>query len=492
MVAARPTENAVAELTTKYAAPAGYLQQFATEAQTQVRVRGSYVLRNLYVRVTTNELSGNSIYRSRKNGANGNLSVTVPGGATGVFEDTTHSDNLVDGDVFNTQMVAGAGTTINPDYIKATIISYTLEAAIDIPILCACHTLSGYGPGTRYFPIVGMCQPHATEARTQYLFRIPAILSNFRVVVSSNTLAGATTMRTRRNGGNGNQSVNIPAGATGAFEDAVNTDSIVNGDLVDYEQIAGGVGGSISVYILQVKSTGLGRQFGLGRGDAVAILVSSYLPLEGDPTNVGPEAWCQVPSRTDLVVGNLFARVVANGGAGSKTVQLRKNGINGNLTIAIPGGATGVFEDNVHSDALIATDLVNYRVVLLGGDITFTIIGLQLPGLRLPTVSTQAATGIAQNFATHNGLLDDDGGEACDCGFEWGETVAYGHVTPTQSKITGQSFSQLILGLSHDTTYHFRAFATNSVGTAYGADMTFTTPSPFRVNKAYDLARAEL
>jgi len=77
--------------------------------------------------------------------------------------------------------------------------------------------------------------------------------------------------------------------------------------------------------------------------------------------------------------------------------------------------------------------------------------------------------------ATLNGYLADDGGETCSCGFEWGETVAYGNTTITQSKVTGESFSVIITGLDAFTTYHFRAFATNSAGTDYGENKSFTT-----------------
>ncbi len=81
-----------------------------------------------------------------------------------------------------------------------------------------------------------------------------------------------------------------------------------------------------------------------------------------------------------------------------------------------------------------------------------------------------------------NGLLVDDGGEACDCGFQYGETTAYGSTTPTDSKVTGETFDQLIVGLDPVKTYHFRSFATNSVGTSYGADLTFTTPVALPTN----------
>jgi len=107
-----------------------------------------------------------------------------------------------------------------------------------------------------------------------------------------------------------------------------------------------------------------------------------------------------------------------------------------------------------------------------------------------PIVSTDAATNILQEQATPNGTLVDDRGEACDCGFEWGETIAYGNTTPTQSRTTGQSFSQTITGLDPNTTYHFRAFATNSAGTSYGVDRRFITP-PI-LSRAHALSREEL
>ncbi|KKN60920.1 hypothetical protein LCGC14_0527190 [marine sediment metagenome] len=93
----------------------------------------------------------------------------------------------------------------------------------------------------------------------------------------------------------------------------------------------------------------------------------------------------------------------------------------------------------------------------------------------LPSVSTDPATDIAGAAATLNGTLDDDGGEACDCAFQYGLTIGYGATTSTQSKTTGQSFASPITGLLPGTIYHFRAWASNSYGTGYGADRTFTT-----------------
>ncbi|MBA7695574.1 hypothetical protein ES703_104204 [subsurface metagenome] len=97
---------------------------------------------------------------------------------------------------------------------------------------------------------------------------------------------------------------------------------------------------------------------------------------------------------------------------------------------------------------------------------------------------------MAAVLAALNGTLDDDGGEACDCGFEWGLDTDYGVTTPTESKTTGEAFSQVIGGLFPNTTYHFRALATNSAGTGRGDDMSFTTA--LVISRAFALAREEL
>lgn len=105
-----------------------------------------------------------------------------------------------------------------------------------------------------------------------------------------------------------------------------------------------------------------------------------------------------------------------------------------------------------------------------------TVFGeVSIGTVLLPTqiVTTVPATGINLSQAILNGNLADDGGETCNCGFEWGLDQTYGNTTPTTSQTTGQDFSQIIAGLILGNVYHFRAFATNSAGTIYGSDLTF-------------------
>ncbi len=103
-------------------------------------------------------------------------------------------------------------------------------------------------------------------------------------------------------------------------------------------------------------------------------------------------------------------------------------------------------------------------------------IGQPVLAAAVPAVTTEAATSVGTDSATLNGTITDTGGENCDIrGFDYGLTTDYGsEVTESGSFETG-SFSQVLSGLSPETTYYYRAKAHNSAGWSYGADMEFTT-----------------
>jgi hypothetical protein len=101
-----------------------------------------------------------------------------------------------------------------------------------------------------------------------------------------------------------------------------------------------------------------------------------------------------------------------------------------------------------------------------------------------PTVTTQAASDAAINTATLNGNITATGGEnATARGFY----LAAGSVTPTAADTvisasgsfgTG-AYTGSATGLTPNTLYSARAFATNSAGTSTGSVIEFTTlPAP--------------
>ena len=96
---------------------------------------------------------------------------------------------------------------------------------------------------------------------------------------------------------------------------------------------------------------------------------------------------------------------------------------------------------------------------------------------KIAVLSTAPVTNITATTATSGGSISSDGGAAITArGVCWGLTA---DPTTADSKTTdgdgtGQ-FESSITGLTGGTTYHVRAYATNSIGTAYGDDLTFTT-----------------
>ncbi len=96
----------------------------------------------------------------------------------------------------------------------------------------------------------------------------------------------------------------------------------------------------------------------------------------------------------------------------------------------------------------------------------------------LPTLTTTAVTSIITASATSGGTITSDGGAAITTrGVCWSTnanpTVAL--ITKTTNGAGTGAFTSIITGLTAGTTYYVRAYATNSVGTAYGNQVSFTT-----------------
>lgn len=97
-----------------------------------------------------------------------------------------------------------------------------------------------------------------------------------------------------------------------------------------------------------------------------------------------------------------------------------------------------------------------------------------------PSVTTDAATSVGDTSAILNGNVTGDGGSSVtDRGFYYGpsqDPVTSG-TKVSEGSGTG-SYAITITGLSAGDIYYFVAYATNSVGTGYGSEISFTTDKP--------------
>ena len=96
----------------------------------------------------------------------------------------------------------------------------------------------------------------------------------------------------------------------------------------------------------------------------------------------------------------------------------------------------------------------------------------------LPSVSTTAATNVKASTAVLGGNVIDNGGYTLSArGVCWSSTTTTPTITDshTSEVVAVGSFSSQLTGLSANTTYFVRAYATNTIGTSYGETVSFTT-----------------
>jgi uncharacterized protein (TIGR02145 family) len=107
----------------------------------------------------------------------------------------------------------------------------------------------------------------------------------------------------------------------------------------------------------------------------------------------------------------------------------------------------------------------------------YSVRCLQGEGQIIPTVTTGIITSILKTTATSGGNITNNGGTAIYTGGVcWNTSPNPTIANYKTSDITGTgSFSSSLAGLTLGTKYYVRAYATNSTGTWYGDEITFTT-----------------
>jgi uncharacterized protein (TIGR02145 family) len=129
---------------------------------------------------------------------------------------------------------------------------------------------------------------------------------------------------------------------------------------------------------------------------------------------------------------------------------------------------TGLIPNDTYYVRAYAT---NSEGTAYGNEIAFTA-----NHVRLATLSTLAVSNVTLASAVSGGQITDNGGEDVTAvGLCWGTTS---NPTTSNSKTVesgSPDFISYMSGLQPSTDYYVRAYATNSAGTAYGNEVSFTT-----------------
>ena len=147
--------------------------------------------------------------------------------------------------------------------------------------------------------------------------------------------------------------------------------------------------------------------------------------------------------------------------------------------------AAGAFSQQVFVQLTpTAVQSYNGNIAISGGGVT-TPINVTASGSGVNTIATVvsgAASAITANSATVAGSIPSIGCSAITAyGIEYSTTAGFANGTGTavpSTNIAAGAFTSALSGLASSTVYYYHAYATNSGGTAYGAQGTFTTTVP--------------
>lgn len=163
-------------------------------------------------------------------------------------------------------------------------------------------------------------------------------------------------------------------------------------------------------------------------------------------------------------IGN-ETKITANGFSDMLVSSSFEASQSGSKAISIPEGTTIFY-------------LYNNSILLATSTATATKLAPVVP-----TVTTSSVSSITQTTAIGGGTTVSDGGSTVtQAGLVW-STLSNPTISNNLGKTyngwaSGGPWTSNITGLSMGTTYHVRSYATNSIGTSYGADISFTTQAP--------------
>ncbi len=141
------------------------------------------------------------------------------------------------------------------------------------------------------------------------------------------------------------------------------------------------------------------------------------------------------------------------------------------------GSGTGSFSSSITDLSPNTTYYVRAYATNSAGTAYGSQVSFTTAQVYPPTVTTNSVTNITANSAFCGGNVTAQGTySVTDRGVCWSTsqnpTIVNNHIT---CGFGSGSFACNITGLSHNTTYYVRAYATNSAGTSYGTQKSFTT-----------------
>jgi len=354
------------------------------------------------------------------------------------------------------------GTTSGDPYLNTTSPS---ESVTSIPTSYS-KILTGLTPGaTYYYRAVGYHYLYAYVYGAERNFTTPAALAPTVTTAGPLNITGTTAQC----GGEVTSSGSDPVlergvcwntGGTPTTADPHTSDGAGTGSFTsNITGLTPNTGYWVRAYATNAIGTSYGANAPFSTDDYPTVTTAVVTNVTGSTAQSGGNV-------TDNGGDTVTARGVCWNTTGSPTTA-DSHTTNGSGTGSFTSNLTGLSPNTSYFVRAYATNGVG---TAYGGQETFTTD-------NYPTVTTAAVTNITGSTATSGGNVTSDGGELVTArGVCWNTTgnptLADAHSTETGG--TG-TFTSNLTGLTPGTLYYVRAYATNSVGTSYGGQESFTT-----------------
>ncbi|MDB6028314.1 MAG: regulatory domain of in-like proprotein convertase, partial [Verrucomicrobiales bacterium] len=377
-----------------------------------------------------------------------------------------------------TSSSATLNASVNPNGASASIyFQYGLTAsygsfsstnvATGNVTLLASNSIPGLLPGTQYHYRVVAVNSFGTAPGSDLMLTTPPAAPAVTTIGSGNVSSSRALLSATVNP-NGDTTVVF-------FEYSTNT-------AFNNVTVSTNVSGTSPVS-LSLTATGLFPatvyNFRAAASNSVALIRGVELTLTTVPV-IPPSATTLAADSLTPFTARLNASVNPNGtdtilyfeyGTGTNygSVTVSTNIGDTTTTLAFARTITGLLANTIYHFRIVATNSAG--TTTLGNDLIF-----QTPQ-AVPNVSTDPATSITSSSAGLNGTITPNG-TVTTAWFEYGQTTSYGTLTVAANLGSGNSAvptNSTISGLAPGVVYHYRAAASNSIGTAFGADASFLT-----------------
>ena len=233
-------------------------------------------------------------------------------------------------------------------------------------------------------------------------------------------------------------------------------------------------GAGLIVYCTDCGSNGGEPEFYNGAAWVSMYGLQGSLPTLAPTTSITAIGSVSATSGGDILTdggSSVCFRGVCWSTSSNPTIALSTKTVDGTGIGTYTSAITGLTQNTTYYVRSFATNAIG---TVYGNQEAFTSLLLSVP-----TISTSVISNLTYSSAISGGNISADGNVTVTArGVCWSSssnpTIALS--TKTVDGTGTGSFTSAISGLTENTSYYVRSYATNAIGTAYGSEVVFTTP----------------